>query len=70
MTEDRRKSRLMRFMVIELSCRLAEQQWHVFEGILTQEVVDHEMKLFGRAYIPASYVKYIESGGARVIPIR
>lgn len=28
------------------------------------------MKPFGRTYIPSSYVKYIESGGSRVMPIR
>uniref|UniRef100_A0A3P8XB30 folate gamma-glutamyl hydrolase n=1 Tax=Esox lucius TaxID=8010 RepID=A0A3P8XB30_ESOLU len=39
-------------------------------GILTQEVNDHVMKPFGKTYIPASYVKYIESGGSRVVPIR
>ncbi|KAL7827303.1 hypothetical protein SRHO_G00330210 [Serrasalmus rhombeus] len=39
-------------------------------GILTQEVTDPEMKPYGGAYIPSSYVKYIESGGGRVIPIR
>lgn len=39
-------------------------------GILTQLVSDDVMKPFGRTYIPASYVKYIESGGSRVMPIR
>ncbi|XP_038560254.1 gamma-glutamyl hydrolase [Micropterus salmoides] len=39
-------------------------------GILTQIVTDDVMKPFGKTYIPASYVKYIESGGSRVIPIR
>ncbi|KAE8291844.1 Gamma-glutamyl hydrolase [Larimichthys crocea] len=39
-------------------------------GVLTQIVVDDVMKPFGRTYIPASYVKYIESGGSRVMPIR
>lgn len=39
-------------------------------GILTQLVSDKVMKPFGRTYIPASYVKYIESGGSRVMPIR
>ncbi|KAI4877036.1 hypothetical protein NFI96_033527, partial [Prochilodus magdalenae] len=41
-----------------------------FVGILTQEVTDTEMKPYGGHYIPSSYVKYIESGGARVLPIR
>ncbi|KAM3610596.1 uncharacterized protein V6R79_006382 [Siganus canaliculatus] len=39
-------------------------------GILTQMVSDESMKPFGKTYIPASYVKYIESGGSRVMPIR
>ncbi|KAF7667469.1 hypothetical protein LDENG_00061430 [Lucifuga dentata] len=39
-------------------------------GILTQGVSDEVMKPFGSTYIPASYVKYIESAGSRVMPIR
>ncbi|XP_012676893.2 gamma-glutamyl hydrolase [Clupea harengus] len=39
-------------------------------GILTQEVSDDDMRPFGKTYIPASYVKYIESAGSRVVPIR
>ncbi|KAG9354870.1 hypothetical protein JZ751_001583 [Albula glossodonta] len=39
-------------------------------GVLTQEVVDEDMLRFGKTYIPASYVKYLESGGCRVMPIR
>lgn len=39
-------------------------------GVLTQIVSDEVMKPFGRTYIPASYVKYLESGGSRVMPIR
>lgn len=39
-------------------------------GILTQIVSDEVMKPFGSTYIPASYVKYLESGGCRVMPIR
>ncbi|MCJ8735393.1 hypothetical protein PDJAM_G00246490 [Pangasius djambal] len=39
-------------------------------GILTQEVTDPNLRPYGRTYIPSSYVKYIESGGARVVPIR
>ncbi|KAL2091777.1 hypothetical protein ACEWY4_011575 [Coilia grayii] len=39
-------------------------------GIITQEVSDHDMLPFGKTYIPASYVKYVESAGARVVPIR
>ncbi|KAF6730146.1 Gamma-glutamyl hydrolase [Oryzias melastigma] len=39
-------------------------------GILTMIVSDEVMKPFGRTYIPASYVKYVESGSGRVMPIR
>ncbi|XP_062854743.1 gamma-glutamyl hydrolase [Trichomycterus rosablanca] len=39
-------------------------------GILTQEVTDPALMPYGKYYIPSSYVKYIESGGARVVPIR
>ncbi|KAG7271696.1 hypothetical protein CRUP_025557, partial [Coryphaenoides rupestris] len=39
-------------------------------GILTQEVADEVMKPFGKTYIPDSYVKYTESAGSRVVPIR
>uniref|UniRef100_H3DH05 folate gamma-glutamyl hydrolase n=1 Tax=Tetraodon nigroviridis TaxID=99883 RepID=H3DH05_TETNG len=39
-------------------------------GVLTQMVSDEALKPFGKTYIPASYVKYVESGGGRVMPIR
>ncbi|KAM9393272.1 LOW QUALITY PROTEIN: gamma-glutamyl hydrolase [Pholidichthys leucotaenia] len=39
-------------------------------GILTMMVSDESMKPYGSTYIPASYVKYIESGGSRVMPIK
>lgn len=39
-------------------------------GILTQMISDEVMKPYGSTYIPSSYVKYIESGGSRVMPIR
>ncbi|XP_043102796.1 gamma-glutamyl hydrolase [Puntigrus tetrazona] len=39
-------------------------------GILTQEVDSEAMRKFGKTYIPSSYVKYTESGGARVVPVR
>ncbi|OCT76859.1 hypothetical protein XELAEV_18032062mg [Xenopus laevis] len=38
-------------------------------GILAQETHFDELQTFGRSYIAASYVKTIESAGARVIPI-
>ncbi|XP_047449100.1 gamma-glutamyl hydrolase [Mugil cephalus] len=39
-------------------------------GVLTQLVSDDILKPFGRTFIPSSYVKYLESGGSRVMPIR
>uniref|UniRef100_A0A7N6ANI9 folate gamma-glutamyl hydrolase n=1 Tax=Anabas testudineus TaxID=64144 RepID=A0A7N6ANI9_ANATE len=33
-------------------------------------VSDEILKPFGRTFIPSSYVKYLESGGSRVMPIR
>ncbi|XP_072290026.1 gamma-glutamyl hydrolase [Eucyclogobius newberryi] len=39
-------------------------------GILTQIVTDDVMKPYGKTYIPSGYVKYIESGGSRVMPVR
>ncbi|XP_042344831.1 gamma-glutamyl hydrolase isoform X2 [Plectropomus leopardus] len=39
-------------------------------GILTQIVTDDVLQPFGRTFIPASYVKFTESGGSRVMPIR
>ena len=39
-----------------------------FKGILAQETGEKLAK-FGESYIAASYVKYIESAGARVVPI-
>jgi len=37
-------------------------------GILTQPTGD-SLKQYGSSYIAASYVKYVESGGGRVVPI-
>lgn len=39
-------------------------------GILMQKCQIEEMRNLGKYYIAASYVKYIESAGARVVPIR
>ncbi|XP_039924273.1 gamma-glutamyl hydrolase [Hirundo rustica] len=39
-------------------------------GILSQECHFNEYQRFGRSYIAASYVKFVESAGARVVPIR
>ncbi|XP_041089293.1 gamma-glutamyl hydrolase isoform X1 [Polyodon spathula] len=39
-------------------------------GILTQEIEDDNLKPFGKTYIPSSYVKYLESAGCRVTPVK
>ncbi|KAM4746944.1 gamma-glutamyl hydrolase-like [Rhinophrynus dorsalis] len=39
-------------------------------GILSQEVTDHVFVQFGKTFIPDSYVKFLESAGCRVVPIR
>uniref|UniRef100_H3BHD7 folate gamma-glutamyl hydrolase n=2 Tax=Latimeria chalumnae TaxID=7897 RepID=H3BHD7_LATCH len=39
-------------------------------GILTQETEDAVLKPFGKTYVAASYVKYLESAGCRVMPVR
>lgn len=39
-------------------------------GILAQENLDVDPAPHGTSYIAASYVKYLESAGARVVPIR
>ncbi|XP_029421500.1 gamma-glutamyl hydrolase isoform X2 [Nannospalax galili] len=39
-------------------------------GILMQKCQSKAMKELGKYYIAASYVKYLESAGARVVPIR
>uniref|UniRef100_A0ACB8FDE4 Uncharacterized protein n=1 Tax=Sphaerodactylus townsendi TaxID=933632 RepID=A0ACB8FDE4_9SAUR len=39
-------------------------------GILAQETDFESFQKFGSSYIAASYVKFIESAGARVVPIR
>lgn len=39
-------------------------------GVLAQENLPNDPLARGSSYIAASYVKYLESGGARVIPIR
>lgn len=47
---------------------LAESVWLV--GILAQNTDEYMNKTFGPTYIVASYIKYIESAGGRVVPIR
>ncbi|XP_058864468.1 gamma-glutamyl hydrolase-like isoform X4 [Acipenser ruthenus] len=39
-------------------------------GILTQETEDDNLKPYGKTYIPSSYVKYLESAGCRVTPVK
>uniref|UniRef100_A0A8C8SRI3 folate gamma-glutamyl hydrolase n=1 Tax=Pelusios castaneus TaxID=367368 RepID=A0A8C8SRI3_9SAUR len=39
-------------------------------GILTQECDSKSFHVYGSSYIAASYVKFLESAGARVVPIR
>uniref|UniRef100_A0A6J0V9Q3 folate gamma-glutamyl hydrolase n=1 Tax=Pogona vitticeps TaxID=103695 RepID=A0A6J0V9Q3_9SAUR len=39
-------------------------------GIVAQESISKIFKRFGSSYIAASYVKFLESAGARVVPIR
>lgn len=39
-------------------------------GILAQEANLHGLDSLGKSYIAASYVKYVESAGARVVPLR
>ncbi|XP_041523491.1 gamma-glutamyl hydrolase [Microtus oregoni] len=39
-------------------------------GVLMQKCSSKEMRNLGKYYIAASYVKYLESAGARVVPIR
>ena len=40
-----------------------------YSGILSQDSSEKFAK-YGKSYIASSYVKYIESAGARVVPIR
>ncbi|XP_064823416.1 zgc:171566 [Oncorhynchus masou masou] len=40
------------------------------EGVLAQENIVGDPHAQGSSYITASYVKYLESAGARVVPIR
>lgn len=41
-----------------------------FSGVLAQENLEGDHDAKGSSYIAASYVKYLESAGARVVPIR
>ena len=52
-----------------LSIFCVSLNFHV-KGILAQDTSGYMKKTFGPTYIAASYIKYIESAGGRVIPIR
>ncbi|XP_043938996.1 gamma-glutamyl hydrolase-like [Protopterus annectens] len=39
-------------------------------GILAQETTDKDLIRFGNTYIASSYVKFLESAGCRVMPVR
>ena len=41
-----------------------------FLGVLAQENLPGDQFARGSSYIAASYVKYLEGAGARVVPIR
>ncbi|XP_044858891.1 gamma-glutamyl hydrolase isoform X2 [Mauremys mutica] len=51
-------------------CSLRPSLSSTFSGILAQESRSKTFRKYGRSYIAASYVKFIESAGARVVPIR
>ena len=42
---------------------------YYFIGVLAQST-DPDERHLGDTYIPATYIKYIESAGARVVPVR
>lgn len=39
-------------------------------GILAEEITEKDLLPFGKTYIPSSYVKFLESAGCRVMPVR
>ncbi|XP_023982857.1 gamma-glutamyl hydrolase isoform X2 [Physeter macrocephalus] len=55
---------------LELSAPPARTSKKPIIGILMQRCHSENMKILGKYYIAASYVKYLESAGARVVPIR
>ncbi|XP_014795092.1 PREDICTED: gamma-glutamyl hydrolase-like [Calidris pugnax] len=48
----------------------AERNDRPIIGVLSQEWRFEKFYKFGSSYIAASYVKFLESAGARVVPIR
>nr|DBA30140.1 TPA: hypothetical protein GDO54_006156 [Pyxicephalus adspersus] len=51
-------------------CQVQEINDRPIIGIITQEVSDEVFFQYGKTYIADSYVKYLESAGCRVVPIR
>uniref|UniRef100_A0A8C7STF1 folate gamma-glutamyl hydrolase n=1 Tax=Oncorhynchus mykiss TaxID=8022 RepID=A0A8C7STF1_ONCMY len=58
--------------ILECSGAILYQCQHCFviSGVLAQENIVGDPHAQGSSYIAASYVKYLESAGARVVPIR
>ncbi|XP_036194245.1 gamma-glutamyl hydrolase [Myotis myotis] len=56
-------------VTLRLSAAPASTQKPII-GILMQKCYPKAMKNLGKYYIAASYVKYLESAGARVVPVR
>lgn len=59
---------LLSFMLL-YSVALGENDRPVI-GIITQEVSDEVFLQYGKTYIADSYVKFLESAGSRVVPVR
>ena len=55
-------------ILMEMNCFLINDGF-VHTGILSQKEWNDSLRKHGDAYIAASYVKYIESAGARVVPV-
>jgi len=62
------KASVFLFATLALCCLAHGLNMRPIIGILTQPSPS-ELMQFGNSYIPASYVKYVESGGARVVPV-
>ena len=63
------KASVFLFATLALCCLAHGLNMRPIIGILTQPSPS-ELMQFGNSYIPASYVKYVESGGARVVPVQ
>ncbi|XP_067857210.1 gamma-glutamyl hydrolase isoform X2 [Heptranchias perlo] len=53
-----------------VTCQNGRKKSIVLQGILAQETHDADLLPYGKTYVAASYVKYLESAGCRVVPIR